>query len=62
MMLSELSQVHNKKKVEKGIAYPTCVSVNEQCGNNTVVDNNQILKQGDMVKLDLGVHIDGYIG
>lgn len=29
MLLKELSQVHNKKKTEKGIAFPTCVSVNE---------------------------------
>lgn len=62
LMLKELSLVHNKKKTEKGIAFPTCVSINEQCGNNSVMDNTLVLKKGDMVKIDLGVHIDGYVG
>lgn len=29
----ELSKVYSKKKIEKGIAFPTCVSVNEICGH-----------------------------
>lgn len=60
-MLKELSLVHNKKKTEKGIAFPTCVSVNEQCGNNSALEEGINLKKGDVVKVDLGVHIDGYV-
>uniref|UniRef100_A0AAX7T723 Peptidase M24 domain-containing protein n=1 Tax=Astatotilapia calliptera TaxID=8154 RepID=A0AAX7T723_ASTCA len=41
-----------EKEMKKGIAFPTCVSV-----NNCVF----ILKDGDLVKIDLGVHVDGFI-
>lgn len=61
-MVSELSLVHNKKKTEKGIAFPTCVSINEISGHNSPLEDDQVLKEGDLVKVDLGVHIDGYVG
>jgi methionine aminopeptidase len=61
-MVNELSLVHNKKKTEKGIAFPTCVSVNEVSGHNSPLEDDQVLKEGDLVKVDLGVHIDGYVG
>lgn len=55
--------------MEKGIAFPTCVSVNNICAHYSplVSDANETeketatLKEGDVVKIDLGVHIDGYI-
>jgi len=55
--------------MEKGIAFPTCLSINEICGHysplvsdaNEKEIENAILKDGDVVKIDLGVHIDGYI-
>jgi len=65
----ELKKVYAKKRIEKGIAFPTCLSVNEICGHyspmvsdaNEKEKNTSILKEGDVVKVDLGVHIDGYI-
>lgn len=49
--------------VTKGIAFPTCVSV-----NNTVchfspleTDAEVVLADGDVVKIDVGTHVDGYI-
>ena len=46
----------------KGIAFPLCISVNEVCGHFTPLrDESEKLKNGDVVKLDLGVHIDGFI-
>jgi curved DNA binding protein len=62
---SLLNGVFNKKKYTKGLAFPTSVSVNEICGNYSPtsddVDSNHItLKQGDVVKIDLGVHINGF--
>jgi len=39
-MVSELSLVHNKKKTEKGIAFPTCVSINEISGHNSPLEDD----------------------
>jgi len=82
------SKIYNKKgtKVEKGIAFPTCVSPNNIVGHYSPLpakvkaepkaesgekakpakdakpgDVDAELKAGDVVKLDLGVHIDGYV-
>ena len=34
-ILEELSKYYNKKQVFKGIAFPTCISVNEVVGYNS---------------------------
>ncbi|CAF0933059.1 unnamed protein product [Adineta steineri] len=51
------------KDVKKGIAFPTCLSVNNYiCHFSPLVsDPDMILKDNDVVKIDLGCHIDGYI-
>lgn len=50
------------KKVEKGIAFPTCISVNELGGNySPMKGESKSLRGGDLVKIELGVHIDGHI-
>ncbi|PSC67181.1 proliferation-associated 2G4 [Micractinium conductrix] len=50
------------KEIEKGIAVPTCISVNNCVGHYSPLhDNTAELKEGDLVKIDLGCHIDGYI-
>jgi len=51
------------KKVGKGIAFPCCVSVNNCiCHYSPLATEPDVkLKDGDMVKLDLGAHIDGFI-
>jgi len=52
----------NEKKMEKGIAFPTCVSVNNIVGHFSPLSTETVaLKEGDVVKVDLGVHIDGFI-
>ena len=49
-------------KIDKGIAFPTCVSVNNQvCHNSPLDDNTVVLEEGQAVKIDLGAHVDGYI-
>jgi len=59
---SEVAKVYGKKKMEKGIAFPTCVSINEVCGHFSPLKSEPVkLKDGDLVKIDLGVHIDGFI-
>lgn len=51
------------KKVEKGIAFPTCISVNNIVGHYSPLtsENKVTLAEGDLVKVDLGVHVDGYV-
>lgn len=50
-----------KVKVEKGVAFPTSVSVNHIVGHFSPLSGEAaVLKVGDLIKIDLGVHIDGY--
>jgi curved DNA binding protein len=60
-MIEELGKVYNKKQVFKGIAFPTCISVNEMCGHNSPMpEESTSIKEGDLVKIELGVHVDGF--
>lgn len=49
--------------MKKGIAFPTCLSVNNCICHFSPSKNDAdlILKEGDIVKIDLGGHIDGFI-
>jgi methionine aminopeptidase len=51
-----------KKEMRKGIAFPTCISVNNVVGHfcPAAKDDKTVLAEGDLVKIDLGVHFDGY--
>ena len=41
------------KKIEKGIAFPTCISVNNVCGHfSPLKDESYALKNGDIAKID----------
>jgi len=54
--------VYKSKKMEKGVAFPTCVSLNECVGHNSPLKSDtRVLADGDVVKVDLGVHLDGHI-
>ncbi|CAB4009226.1 Proliferation-associated 2G4 [Paramuricea clavata] len=64
LIVEETSKVYkNKKEMKKGIAFPTCVSVNNcVCHFTPLTSDPDIeIKNGDMVKIDLGIHIDGYV-
>ncbi|KAJ0047324.1 hypothetical protein NL108_001620, partial [Boleophthalmus pectinirostris] len=52
-----------EKEMKKGIAFPTCVSINNCVCHYSPLksDPDVILKDGDLVKIDLGVHVDGFI-
>lgn len=60
----ELKKVYNSKKtkkMERGIAFPTCVSVNETMGHfSPLKDDSFALKEGDVAKIMTGCHFDGY--
>lgn len=51
------------KEGEKGVAFPTCISINNCVGHFSPLpeESTVILKEGDLVKIDLGAHIDGYV-
>ena len=64
LITEETGKVYKKEKdLKKGIAFPTCISVNNcVCHYSpTKNDPDYILKSGDLVKIDLGAHIDGFI-
>lgn len=67
-----LSKVYTKKIVlapgeakeimPKGTAFPTCISINEIVGHFSPLKSDSVkIKAGDVVKVDLGVHIHGYV-
>ena len=64
-MEEELRKVFNNKKskkLERGVAFPTCVSVNNIMGHfSPMVDESMALVEGDLAKIDLGCHLDGFV-
>jgi len=59
---AELKSRYSKGKLEKGVAFPTSVSVNNIAGHfSPLSDDKSVIVEGDLVKIDLAVHIDGYI-
>ncbi|XP_073679379.1 proliferation-associated protein 2G4b [Garra rufa] len=61
---AETGKVFKKEKeMKKGIAFPTCVSVNNCVCHFSPLksDPDYTIKDGDLVKIDLGVHVDGFI-
>merc|ERR1719277_166160 len=67
LLEEETGKLYNKKekgrKIEKGIAFPTCISVNELVGHfSPLKGDSKPLKAGDVAKIDMACHIDGFIG
>ncbi|XP_042515762.1 ERBB-3 BINDING PROTEIN 1 [Macadamia integrifolia] len=51
-----------KKKIERGVAFPTCISINNTvCHFSPLASDETVLQEGDMLKIDMGCHIDGFI-
>ncbi|EDW37526.1 GL16317 [Drosophila persimilis] len=64
LLTEETGKVYKKEKdLKKGIAFPTCLSVNNCVCHFSPAknDTDYTLKAGDVVKIDLGAHIDGFI-
>ena len=76
VMLAETGKLYNKKKggyddkkddkkvknIEKGVAFPTCISVNETFAHfSPLKGESKVLKTGDLAKIDMACHIDGSI-
>merc|ERR1740139_1548315 len=68
LMEEATGKLYNKKdksgnKVLKGVAFPTCITVNELVGCYSPLKGESTkLKAGDVAKIDLGCHLDGYVG
>ncbi|KAJ8624462.1 hypothetical protein MRB53_032992 [Persea americana] len=53
---------NSKKKIERGVAFPTCISVNNTvCHFSPLASDESVLEENDIVKIDMGCHIDGFI-
>lgn len=62
VIVAQCAASFKSKKVEKGVAFPTCLSVNEVvCHYSPLAAESTTLAEGDIVKIDLGCHVDGYI-
>jgi curved DNA binding protein len=59
----EVAKVYKKdKKMEKGVAFPTCISPNHIVGHfSPIEDEDMTIKAGDLVTIDLGAQVDGYV-
>jgi methionine aminopeptidase len=64
-MNEELRKVYNNKKtkkMERGIAFPCCISTNSIIGHySPMADESSVLFEGDIAKIDLGCHLDGFV-
>lgn len=63
-IIQETGKVFKKEKeMKKGVAFPTSLSINNCICHfsPTPRDPEVLLKAGDMVKVDLGAHVDGFI-
>ena len=60
----EIAEKIEKKIFEIGArpAFPVNIGINEVAAHYTPsADDESVIKEGDMVKVDIGLHIDGYI-
>lgn len=57
----ECAKVFLQKKIAKGVAFPVSIAPNEICGHFSPLKEESFkLNEGDLVKIDLGVHVDGF--
>jgi curved DNA binding protein len=64
MVVEETSkQFKKEKELKKGIAFPTSISVNNCICHFSPLNSepDYVFKDGDVAKIDLGAHIDGFI-
>lgn len=63
LITQQCAAVYKTKKIEKGLSFPTSVSINDVvCHYSPLAsDESMILNEGDVVKVDVGCHVDGFI-
>ncbi|GMM49954.1 hypothetical protein DASB73_009120 [Starmerella bacillaris] len=62
LLAAEISKVYNKKDFPKGIAFPTCISVDDTVAYYSPLEGDEsvTLAEGSVTKIELGAHIDGF--
>jgi len=62
-VVDETDKIYKSQKdLQKGVAFPCCISLNHIVGHySPLLSDESVLKNGDFIKVDLGVHIDGHI-
>ena len=62
LIIQKTGEFAKKAPYKKGIAFPTCISLNGHLAHFSPLKANDVtLNNGDLVKLELGTHVDGYI-
>ena len=52
LIIEETNKTFKGKKMDKGIAFPVCINVNEICGHfSPMVGDETVLNKGDLVKM-----------
>ncbi len=62
--ISDIVEFVEREIINRGgsLAFPCNVSINEVAAHDTArIDDDRTFKDGDLVKIDIGVHINGYI-
>ncbi len=59
--IASLTRELSKQNINGGIPFPPSISVNHIVCHHSPLNNNEILNNNDNVKIDYGVHIDGWI-
>jgi len=59
---AETKKIYSKKKFLRGISFPTCISLNNVACNFSPLESDPVvlIQEGDVVKIDLGCHFDGF--
>ncbi|MCS7135002.1 MAG: type II methionyl aminopeptidase [Candidatus Aenigmarchaeota archaeon] len=61
-VLEFVEKIESFIKKEAGLAFPVNISINDFSAHCTPdINDTAIFKEGDLVKVDLGVQVDGYI-
>lgn len=61
LIVKASNKAFSKSKFEKGPAFPVCISLNKICGHFCPLQDESVtMKEGDVAKIDLGVHLDGF--
>lgn len=62
LYIEDLIKQYTKKYNNSGIAFPVGICINDICAHHSPNNiTSQIIKDDDLIKIDYGVHIDGYI-
>ncbi len=59
--ISLLTRQLSQQEINGGIPFPPNISVNNIVGHHSPLNNGEVFNNNDNVKIDYGVHIDGWI-